>query len=49
VDSGSALRKDSDWYAIDDPHLFASRLSDLRIERDQSSGAQIVRWTQPPV
>jgi hypothetical protein len=31
-----------------DPHLRASLVSELRTERDQSSGAQIVRWTQPP-
>ena len=31
----------------EDPHLLASRVSDLRAERDESSGAQIVRWTQP--
>ena len=31
-----------------DPYLFASLVSDLRTEREQSSGAQIVRWTQPP-
>ena len=30
-----------------DPHLFASKVSDLRTERDKNSGAQTVRWTQP--
>jgi hypothetical protein len=31
-----------------DPVLVASKVNDLRTERDTSTGDEIVRWTQPP-